>query len=72
MTVRTPGLQFFTGQPVIDIYYQRYFFRNDPFFTSNNLTELMDVLRNPLNHTVDLEINFSLNIAIRYIVVYDV
>lgn len=71
MTVRTPGLQFFTGQPVIDIYYQRNFFQHNPFFNPsyNNITELMDVLRNPFNHTIDMEFNFSLIIAIRYIVV---
>jgi hypothetical protein len=69
MTVRTPGLQFFTGQPVIDIYYQGGFFQHDPFYTSDNLTELMDVLRNPLNHTVAGEFNFSFIIPIRYIVV---
>ncbi|MFX0139700.1 MAG: hypothetical protein ACFFDN_39030, partial [Candidatus Hodarchaeota archaeon] len=51
LTVRTPGLQFFTGQPVIDIYYQRSFFLNDPIFTLTNLTELFEVLQYPLNHT---------------------
>jgi len=52
MTVRTPGLQFFTKQPVIDIYYQNDFFVDDPFFTSNNMTEIKENLNSPFLHSI--------------------
>lgn len=69
MTVRTPGLQFFTGQPVIDIYYQQNLFPGDPFFTNTNLTELIEVLRNPINYIIDTDVNFNLTVSLRFIVV---
>ncbi|MFX0170792.1 MAG: hypothetical protein ACFE9L_02625 [Candidatus Hodarchaeota archaeon] len=69
LTVRTPGLQFFIGQPVIDIYYQRNFFPADPFFTLTNLTELLEVLQNPLNHTIETDFEFDLSISLKFIVV---
>ena len=69
LTVRTPGLQFFTGQPVIDIYYQRQIFSSDPFFQSTNLSEIIEVLRNPLNYTLRTDFEFDLDVSIRFIVV---
>lgn len=69
LTVRTPGLQFFTRQPVIDIYYQRQIFPSDPFFQSTNLTEIIEVLRNPLNHTLTTDFEYDLDVSIRFIVV---
>jgi hypothetical protein len=71
MVVRTPGLQIFTGQPVIDIYYQRELFPGDPFFRSANLTELIQILQYPLNYTIESELNLGLEItvSIKFIVV---
>lgn len=69
LTVRTPGLQFFTHQPVIDIYYQRYLFTGDPFFSSTNLTEIINVLRTPLNYTVETDFKIDLIVPIKFIVV---
>ncbi|MHA2244545.1 MAG: hypothetical protein ACXADY_06215 [Candidatus Hodarchaeales archaeon] len=70
MTVRTPGIQFFTKQPVIDIYYQYNLFNNNPFFNQSiDLTELLEILRNPLNYTIQKDFNFNLTLSIRFIVV---
>ncbi|MFX1282090.1 MAG: hypothetical protein ACFFB5_00485 [Promethearchaeota archaeon] len=69
MTFRTPGIQFFTKQPVIDIYYQYNLFQGNPFYTSNNLTELLEILENPLNYTYSNDLKLDLTISIRFIVV---
>ncbi len=69
LTVRTPGIQFFTKQPAIDIYYQRDLFQGDLFFTSTNLTDLIEVLRNPIPHIIETDHNFNLNVSLKFIVV---
>ncbi|MFX1548097.1 MAG: hypothetical protein ACFFCU_17965 [Promethearchaeota archaeon] len=69
MTYQTPGFQFFTHQPVIDIYYQRNFFLGDPFFTSTNLTELIGILRTPFNYTFVTDFKTDLNVPIKFIIV---
>lgn len=74
LTVRTPGLQFFTKQPVIDIYYQNYLFKNDPFFnrssgTYNNMTELLTILQSPFNYIGETGFSFNFIVSIGFIVV---
>ncbi len=69
LTVRTPGIQFFTGQPVLDIYYQRYLFKEDLFFTWTNLSKIISVLLNPQTHIIDLSNQTSFGFSIRYILV---
>lgn len=69
LTVRTPGFQFFAKQPVIDIYYQRDLFLGNPFFTNNNLTEIVDILRNPLNYTIQTDFELDITVPIKFIVV---
>jgi len=69
LTVRTPGLQFFIGQPVIDIYYQRDLFSGDPFFTLTNLTQIFEVLQYPLNYTIETDFKYDISISIKFIVI---
>jgi hypothetical protein len=69
MTVRTPGLQFFTKQPVIDIYYQQAVFPVNPFFTLTNISEIVQILRNPLDYIPEIETRINVTISLSYIVV---
>ncbi len=69
MAVRTPGLQFFTKQPVIDIYYQQTVFPNDPFFTLTNISEIVEILYNPLNYIPEIENVINVTFSLSYIVV---
>lgn len=69
LTVRMPGLQFFTNQPTIDIYYQYSLFPGNPFFESTNLTELLTILEDPVLYIFGTDLNLSLSFSIRFIVV---
>ncbi|MFW9856980.1 MAG: hypothetical protein ACFFFG_18160, partial [Candidatus Thorarchaeota archaeon] len=69
MTVRTPGFQFFVGQPTLDIYYQRSLFAGNPFFTLTNLTEIIDILQNPLDYIIETDFSFNISVSFNFIVV---
>jgi len=69
LTVKTPGIQFFIGQPVLDIFYQRYLFKDDLFFTWNNLTSIINVLLAPKNHIISPQNISVFEFSFRYIIV---
>ena len=46
LTVKTPGLQYFTQHPVLDFYYQSDIL-GEQFYDSNNISFLVNILKNP-------------------------
>jgi hypothetical protein len=46
LTVKTPGLQYFTQHPVLDFYYQSYLL-GPRFYDSSNLSYLVNILKHP-------------------------
>ncbi|NHJ25054.1 MAG: hypothetical protein EAX89_10790 [Candidatus Lokiarchaeota archaeon] len=69
MTVRTPGLQFFVGQPVVDIYYQQNVFIGNPFMEGSDLAEIVEILQDPIKHIYLSDMNLDIILPIKFIVV---
>ncbi|MHA2330361.1 MAG: hypothetical protein ACXACR_17715, partial [Candidatus Hodarchaeales archaeon] len=60
LTVRMPGLQVFTQHPALDFYYQSSLLGKQ-FFESQNLSHLVNVLKDPIQHLMSIRRIFGRN-----------
>ena len=70
ITVRMPGLQFFTHHPVLDFYYQGNLLGNQ-FYSSQNISHLVEVLKHPMWNLLSPKYNqsSSFELSFEFIVV---
>ncbi len=65
ITIRTPGLSFFTQHPVLDFYYQGNLL-GEQIYSSHNLTYLIEVLKHPSVYLFPPEPDQSLSFKLSF------